>query len=998
MQAAFEIPCRNAMVSSRSRLRGAFGAVTLELGDSPEQPRPFHPSQLIVEDSLHVSSCWPTTITICRLAGLLSLALNPILAIAQDIAVTGRVTERSSGRPLSGARVSVGPQTDTTNSAGEFRVHAPRSSGTLLVRVTKIGFVPQVRSLGAGTGATLSASFELERRAMGLDEIVVTGSAGATEIRSVGHSIAQIRPADVPEPVASIDHLLTSRVPGVSVLPSTGMVGTGAKIRLRGSASVALSNQPLVYVDGVRIRSDGYPKNSPQFGERSRGTNDTPSPLNDIDPSDIERIEIVRGPAAATLYGTEAAAGVIQIFTRRGVQGRTVWNSQLASGVSYARPFGPPNEPYMRLDPWLRNALGVGYSLSAAGGSDLRYYLSSSLSRNEGVLPNDLEKRLTLRANFDVVPLKKLTLAISSAVTNNDLSNTSAGPNAQGLTQNVYRGPSNATGVFTKESLDRILAWDLTTGIDHALAGVTAVFTPDRSTSHSFTLGHDRANSEIRSLRPYGFVFASQGILSTERWASATTTADYLGRFVTESGTLKGSIAWGGQAITTDVSSVSGYGEGFPGPSDPTISSAALTLASESRLRSVVAGVFSEATAGWKERWYLTAGLRIDGSSSFGSDLGLQPFPRASLAWIISEQEFWPQRLGTLKLRAAYGEAGRAPGVFDAARTWSAVSHDGKPAYLPLSVGNPLLGPERSAETEFGFDAESNSGERRASVTVYRRTTKNALLPVAPPPSLGFVDPQLRNVGTFRTGGAEVALAATWRFRSMSLETGLDISLNRSRALDLGGTADFILDGVAWISDGRPTPVLIGPLLTNPDEIAEPVIEENHVFGPNLPTRVVGANAALHVRGITISARTEYQGGSYLVNSGSRALFGQGVHPSCESAYANLAEGKREVLTAWERQWCVAATVRRDGLIVPGDFVRLRDLSVTVPLPGTLMRSRRASFTLAARNYLLFKSSEIEAFEPDMGGRDGMFAPVRAIELTVPTPATISFAVRATYW
>jgi outer membrane receptor protein involved in Fe transport len=930
-------------------------------------------------------------------AGVVTVVLPAFTIDAQQGIVRGRVTDQGTGRPLSGARVTAASASDSTTADGQYRL-AVAPGPSVLIRVVKLGYIPAVRQVDLQSGAANNVNFELDPRAMGLDEIVVTGSAGATEVRSVGHSIAQIRPSDVAEPVTSVDQLLTSRIPGVAVLPSTGMVGSGAKIRLRGSASVALSNQPLVYVDGVRIRSDGYPKNSPQFGERSRGTNDTPSPLNDIDPSDIERIEVVRGPAAATLYGTEAAAGVIQIFTRRGVAGHTVWNSQLTSGVSYVRPFGPSNEPYMRLDPWLRNALGVGYSLSAAGGNDLRYYLSSSWSRNEGVLPNDLEKRLTLRANFDVAPLSKLKLALSTAVTNNDLANTSAGPNAQGLTQNVYRGTSNATGVFTKESLDRILAWDLTTGIDHAIAGVTAVFTPDRSTSHQLTLGHDRATSEIRSLRPYGFVFASQGILSTERWASATTTADYLGRFQTGSGSLRGSIAWGGQAITTDVSSVSGYGEGFPGPSDPTISSAALTLASESRLRSVVAGAFSEATAAWRERLYLTAGLRIDGSSSFGSDLGLQPFPRASLAWIVSEQDFWPQRLGTLKLRAAYGEAGRAPGVFDAARTWSAVSHDGKPAYLPLSVGNPLLGPERSSETEFGFDAESNSATKRASFTIYRRTTRDALLPVAPPPSLGFVDPQLRNVGTFQTSGAEIALAATWRFRAMSLETGVDVALNKSRAIDLGGTADFILDGVAWISEGRPTPVLIGPLLTNPNEIAEPVVEENHVFGPNMPTRVVGANAALHVKGITISGRAEYQGGSYVFNNASRSLFGQGVHPSCESAYVNLAEGRRALLTAWERQWCVAATVRRDGGIVPGDFVRLRDVSVTIPLPGALLRSRRASFTLAARNYLLFKSSEIEAFEPDMGGREGMFAPVRTMELTVPTAATISFAIRATYW
>jgi outer membrane receptor protein involved in Fe transport len=922
----------------------------------------------------------------------------PFLGVqAQESAViSGRVSDHETGRPVNGARVTALAAVTTTADDGRYQLTVA-ARATFVIRVVRIGYTPLEQELRISRDTT-RLDFRIVRRATGLDEVVVTGSAGATEVRSVGHSIARITPADVPEPVASIDHLLTSRVPGVSVLPSTGMVGSGAKIRLRGSSSVALSNQPLVYVDGVRIRSDGYPKNSPQFGERSRGTNDTPSPLNDIDPSDIERVEIVRGPAATTLYGTEAATGVIQIFTRRGVDGPTVWNSQLTTGVSYVRPFGPSNEPYMRLDPWLRDAIGVGYSLSAAGGSDLRYYLSGSYARNEGVLPKDLEKRVTLRANFDVAPMKKWKLALNTSVTNNDLSNTSAGPNAQGLTQNVYRGPSNATGVFTKESLDRILEWNLNTGIDHTIAGVTAVFTPDRSTSHSITLGHDRAASEIRSLRPYGFVFAAQGILSTERWVSATTTADYLGKFRARSGSLQGTIAWGGQAITTDVSSVSGYGEGFPGPSNPTISSAALTLASESRLRSVVTGVFSEATASWQDRLYLTAGLRVDGSSSFGSDLGLQPFPRASASWIVSEHGFWPERMGIVKLRAAYGEAGRAPGVFDAARTWSPVSHDGKPAYLPLAVGNPQLGPERSTETEIGFDAESRSGDARASVTFYRRTTRDALLPVAPPPSLGFIDPQLRNVGTFRTTGAEIALGNTWRLGRASFAAGLDVSLNKTRALDLGGTADFILDVVAWISEGRPAPVLIGPLLLNPGEIAEPVVEENHVFGPNLPTRTIGGNASIEIKGMTISGRAEYQGGSFLVNNASRSLYGQGVHPSCESAYAQLADGNRELLTAWERFWCVAATVRRDGGIVPGDFLRLRDLSVSVPLRPSLLKSRRASLTLTARNYLLYKSSEIEAFEPDMGGRDGMFSPVRAIELTVPTPASISFAVRATYW
>ena len=845
----------------------------------------------------------------------------------------------------------------------------------------------------------VTLNFELVERPLGLNAVVVTGSAGPTEVRSIGHSVAQIKSSDIREPVSSVDQLLTSRVPGVSVTTGTGLAGSGAKVRLRGSASVALSNQPLVYVDGVRIRSDGYPKNAPQFGERSRGPNDTPSPLNDIEPADIERVEVVRGPAATTLYGTEAAAGVIQIFTKRGIPGRTVWNSQANFGVSRVRPFGVGDEPYMRLDPWLRDAKGAGYSLSVRGGTDVRYYLGGSYNRNEGVLPNDLEKRATIRGNFDMSPHKKLAVGWSSAITLNDLSNTSSGPNAHGLTQNVYRGPAAGTGVFTKESLDRILKWDIDTRINHMVAGATAVFTPARATSHTITAGYDRASDEMRSLRPYGFVFTPQGILSTERWLSTIATLDYLGRSTFTAGPAVATIAWGGQSITTDVSSVSGYGEGFPGPSNPTVSSAAVTLASESRSRNVVAGAFSQATLDFASRFFITAGLRVDGSSSFGEDFGLQAFPRLSAAWVISDEGFWPDRIGSVKLRAAYGQAGRAPGAFDASRTWSALGYDGKPAFLPLSVGNTKLGPERSAETEVGFDLDARDGRFRAGVTAYRRVTKDALLPVQQAPSLGFVNPQLQNVGTFRATGLEISVDGSMSIGRMLLDLGSDISLNKTKATDLGGTPDFIIDEVGWLKQGQPIPVLVGPRLKNPDEIAEPDIEENHIFGANSPTKIVAMRSALHIgRGVVLSARAEYQGGNYVLNNASRSLFGNGVHPFCASAYARLAEGKRELLTAYERLWCVAATVRRDGPIVPGGFIRLRDASITSPLPGSLMRSRNASVTLSAHNYLLRKSSEIEAFEPDMTGRDGMFAPVRAMELGVPTPASLSIAIRASYW
>jgi hypothetical protein len=233
----------------------------------------------------------------------------------------------------------------------------------------------------------------------------------------------------------------------------------------------------------------------------------------------------------------------------------------------------------------------------------------------------------------------------------------------------------------------------------------------------------------------------------------------------------------------------------------------------------------------------------------------------------------------------------------------------------------------------------------------------------------------------------------------LSGDAGLDISLNRTKVTSLGGTPAFVLTEVAWIREGYPAPVIIGTHLKNPNAVADPVVEGSHVFGPNMPTRVIGFHGGVGLWGSTrLGARIEYQGGNFLFDNASGSLLRQGVHPLCSSANANKTAGHPELLTAWERFWCSPSTIPADGPVVPGDFIRLRDISISMPLRGSALRARSATITLAAGNYLLWKTSEMRVFDPEMGGRDGMDAPVRFIELAVPTPASLSIAIRATYW
>jgi outer membrane receptor protein involved in Fe transport len=921
-------------------------------------------------------------------------------AAAQAPRVSGTVVEIDTRRTLAGARVAIvetGAST-VTDRAGRYSIAAPASLSVFTLRVTQLGYAPATRRVETA-GDTID--FTLSPAALGLDEVVVTGTAGPARVREVGHSVAQIVPSQLSEPPVSFDNMLAGKVPGLNVLPGSGLAGSGAQIRLRGNTSVALSNQPLVYIDGVRVRSDGYPVNAPQSGNRLRGANDVPSPLNDIDPGDVERVEIVRGPAATTLYGTEAATGVIQIFTRRGAAGRAIWNYQVEAGADKVQKFGTSGEPYMRLDPWLRTAPRYGYGVSASGGGEVRYFASANYDRVEGVLPNDDEKRLALRGNFDLTPAPRFTLQWTSSFTRGDISNTSSGQNVQGLTFSAYRGDTNPTGTPGKESIDRLLAWKINTSVYHFIGGLTGTLDQGKRTSHTATLGYDRAESDMRSLRPFGFYFTPLGVLSSERWSGATLSADYLGRTSFGLGSnATATISWGGQSIGTRVESVAGYAETFAGPGDPTLSSGALTQSFETRTRGRTGGVFTQAMLGFSDRLFFTAGIRLDGNSAFGNDFGLQAYPRLGASYVISEESFWPRRLGSMRLRAAYGHAGRAPRSFDAQRTWSAGGFDGAPAYTPLSVGNPALGPETTAETEVGLDGNFLGDRVTVDFNYYRRTTDDALFPVTQPASLGFLGAQLENVGSIRASGIELAVASTiLRGGSLFWDAGLDVATNHSRVLDLGGAPRFVIGEQGWIIEGRAAPSVRSTFVKNANALEEPVVEADHVFGPNLPTHTIGARSSIRLRsGVELSARAEYSGGNYILDNASRNLAAAGAWPVCDDAYEAIRQGRRNELTAYKRLWCTPLSVPLAGQVWPADFARLRALTLTVPLPGALLQQRRATLSLSARNLMLWKNSDMLVFDPEMGGRDGMHSQVRTIEMQVPPAAGFLVTFRGSYW
>jgi TonB-linked SusC/RagA family outer membrane protein len=259
------------------------------------------------------------------LAAIATLA--PSLAAAQAGAITGHVTDQAGGAPLEAARVVLSgtPRIETTDREGRytFRDVAP---GTYQLRVLRVGYRPETGSTTLTDRETVTLDFAMTAAPVQLDEIVSTATGEQRKLE-IGNAVTTIDAAKVAEtaPITEFANLISGRAAGVQVLKSSGTTGTGTRIRIRGSNSISLSNEPLYYLDGIRLES-GSTSSTLDIGGFGSGLGAGPSRINDINPDDIENIEIVKGPAAATLYGIQASNGVVRITTKHGTAGPPRWS------------------------------------------------------------------------------------------------------------------------------------------------------------------------------------------------------------------------------------------------------------------------------------------------------------------------------------------------------------------------------------------------------------------------------------------------------------------------------------------------------------------------------------------------------------------------------------------------------------------------------------------------------------------------------------------------
>lgn len=981
------------------------------------------------------------------LAGVLSASAPLLHAQGPGTGtVRGRVLDAATRRPISEAQVMVtgSARRTVTNAEGEYSL-AGIPAGGVGLQASKIGYAPATARVTLAAGATANADLTLSTSALALEALVVTAT-GETRRREIATSLEAIGGKEIENaPVRNAQEIIAGRTAGVTVLGNSGQPGAGGTIRLRGNNSISQGNNPIIYVDGVRIYSGFTPTN--QAGRQGA------LPLNDIKADDIDRVEIVKGAAATTLYGTEASGGVIQIFTKRGTSGKPQWSAEVTGGVNQLGHVGPDADPtglfvnqcrgeglYQYPDPakdsivrfedptcpasgtWLRNGGVQQYALSVRGGAEaMRYFLSGNYSDQEGVIAPGGSKDGGFRGNFGFNPVHGLELTLSSSYQKRNTRWVPDGNNASGFLLNVsrgfnsnfkrpaaYTGPNCSDPAMTCIVNGDLLTTDNTTRNDHFISGFTAAWVPNDQVSNRFTVGYDYNNTLNESVNPFNFVRTPKGQILSGEYQRSFMSLDYAGSLRNGFGqNLSSTFSWGGQLFDDRRRFFDVEAFDFSGPGQPTIESAARrTVLQDSRERVVNAGIFFQEALAWNDRLFVTLGMRVDGNSAFGKDFGLQRYPKASAAYVLSDHGFWPTSWWeTFKLRGAVGESGKAPGAFDAVRTWRPIAGDeGQPAVTPSRVGNPNLGPERTREAEAGFESSMFGGRLGLDVTYFNTTTSDALVPVTYPPSQGILATQLENVGTIHNRGLEVSVngglvhtsAIDWRVRA-------NYSGIQSEAGSLAGQR-VLIGSRNYVIEGYPVPSFFGRRITNPDEIAEPVIEENAFIGSSFPNRIigVGTNLTLFER-LTFDALGEFQRGGYLANwigyqNASRGVWGpcQGTQAKLRRAAAGDASALADV-TARERARCAIDRVKQDAdfWTQPSDFFKLRNVSVSYEVPTRFIPGGRgATLTLSGRN--LFTRTDYNGLDPESTDRrDDPFG--RREYYQLPSFRTLQASLRVTF-
>ncbi|HEY0929792.1 MAG TPA: SusC/RagA family TonB-linked outer membrane protein [Gemmatimonas sp.] len=1017
------------------------------------------------------------------MAGLLGASV----ASAQGT-VRGRVTDAATGQPVADVQLLlVGSQVGAvTGATGDYViVNAPAGARELTAR--RLGYIRQSRNITVTAGAEVRADFSLAVSASQLDQVVVTGTGGAVEKKTLGNSITTLDAATLTarNTVTNVSELLQGKAPGVSILPGSGAPGTAGEIRIRGASSLT-GYTPVVFIDGIRMNIGDLG----QFAPTGGGTvglaqsAQVTSLLNNLNPNDIESIEVIKGPAAATLYGADAANGVIQIITKKGTRGqqRLQWTMRGEKGVNEynllpednyttcdaARqaatvsatnltPLWPgcqglavntiiTDNPFARDSRASRDGNLARTSLSMRGGGDrFAFYVAGDRTTEQGVLRNSDNANTAVRTNFNFTPNEKSDLALNVNFQQGRTRLPIQDESANGLLLSARRGNPGRLSYFASTPADSILnaGWRTIapnraniyqnyTDYQRYTMGMTGTYTPFSWFRNRLTVGFDRTVTQAQLLFLPGDIDigqdpdAASGVNMLRKPTRDMVTIDYAATLNKTLGSYAFTTTLGTQVVgdQTETIGATGIGIGAPDVTLPQLLQRSTGTETFTENNSV--GYFVQQQVGWKDRLFLTGAVRADDHSAFGTNFDLIVYPKFSVSYVLTEEPALQDalnamRISTFKFRSAWGQAGRAPAAYSAPQTYTVdrvtLGTSTGSAIRTAAYGNPNLKPERGQELEVGADVGILNERIGLDFTYYNKTTSDMIQSVSIPPSTGFISTQLQNLGEVTNTGIELGVFGKPIQRSNLLwESRLNIATNRNR-LESFGVAGRTIDtpsgqpygsvqqhrlgyplGGYWV-----TPALRAPdgsaLLTSAGAAQFPAGDTaRRYIGPSTPTFEWNwSNTVTVFKYFRVYALLDAKAGHFIYNYQERNR--------CQSNdncwRVNNPNARFPKTAADTILFKELAVYRNAGVapewIEPADFIKLREISVSVDVPPTWLRrvgAQTASFTLSGRNLAIW--SDYQGVDPEVnsyGGRNF----VRADAYALPMMRRWTAAVNLTY-
>jgi TonB-linked SusC/RagA family outer membrane protein len=979
------------------------------------------------------------------LALLVMLCLGQAVLAQNRQTIKGVIRDSRNKEPIIGAviRLSGTNMGTATDVNGAYTLNATVQDGTYILNITYTGYRPVSKQVTLNQSPA-TVDVELSEDALSLNEVVVTGTGAATSKKQLGNAISTVSSRDLENSTAtSIDQALAGKVAGAQISQNSGNPAGGISVRLRGNSTIAGSSDPLYIIDGVIVNNSS--SELVDLGGYSQNR------LVDINPADIDRIEIIKGAAGAAIYGSRASNGVVQIFTKRGKSGAPVVSvstqfrsNSVRKKLDYNKyPFRftnaiatdltqVPVERYDLQSRIFRNAYGNETNVSVSGGTDnTQYYMSGSYLGNQGIIDKSNFQRGTARLRLDQrfnnwIKLSfglNYSLSGSKEIPNGGINeaygaltgfifgNNFVNPDPNPVT-GIY--PTLApTGLLRTNPLEAINRFDFSQKTSRLIGDVQVNMTPVKNLSINYTLGYDNSTQLATGYIPIGNTSPSYstGYARRADRIALLLNNDLNVSYKAKLGDFEFTTAAGATAQTERISTAGITGTQLS-PGSQVASSGTNLIVTDARSTLNILGFYTQETVGFKNKMYLTGAIRNDVASSFGQDNRWQYYPKVSGTYLLSEEDFWKNSsigsvVPTFKLRASYGQSGNLTAInaYDRLTNYNAALLSGLPGVsAPSQLGNATVKPERQIEKEIGLDASLFNDRLGFEFSYYNKSVKDLLLLVNLRPTTGYLS-QYQNIGNMSNKGLELLVRGIpIQHRNFKWNASVIFSKNKNKVFDIPGGLLTFPGGFGQVAavEGYPLGAFYATAFArNPDG--------SLLLTPaGLPQReTVGRNAAGQPTGTIVnrvigdpnpqwtgSIINEFNiGKDFSFRMQWDASYGGEVFNFTKRVgdrdlYGGLAGYEAELKGEVPKGTSAALFSIMENWIEDGSYVKLREISASYNLHFKFLNNKPLKVTLSGRN--LLSIDKYSGWDPETNAA-GQSGAVRGFDFVeVPIPRTIA--------